>query len=147
METLLLSELKNIHLIYKTYKEWISELDFIADEETILTDLLNSHFIELCNFELYNQSKKIVEEIKLNKQQLNRLKTDIYILQKYLATLIESNNTEGEKEFYIKHQQLSDKKIAFIIKVNRLKTTTYELFKTILKKGKQLKIQDNTSNF
>ncbi|MDO9261809.1 MAG: hypothetical protein Q7U08_07710 [Flavobacteriaceae bacterium] len=140
MDSLLLTELKTPELIYDTYKEWLSELDFIFDEESIIEELINSHFIELCNFELYNQSKEVVEQLKLNKHKLNHLKTDIYIQQKYLSTLIESNNVIGEKEFYVKHKVISQKKIAYYQSVKDLKSNAYDLIKEILRKNKQKKI-------
>ncbi len=140
MDTLLLTELKKADLIYDTYKEWLTELDFIFDEETILEDLINSYFLELCNFELYNRSKKIIHHLKLNKNKLNHLKSDIYIQQKYLSTLIESNNLIGIKEFYNKHKVISDKKNLYFQSVKDIKSNAYDLIKEILKRNKQKKI-------
>lgn len=140
MDTLLLTELKKADLIYDTYKEWLTELDFIFDEETILEDLINSYFLELCNFELYNRSKKIIHHLKLNKNKLNHLKSDIYIQQKYLSTLIESNNLIGINEFYNKHKVISDKKNLYFQSVKDIKSNAYDLIKEILKRNKQKKI-------
>lgn len=136
----LLTELKTPGLIYQTYKEWLSELDFIFDEETILEELINSYFIELCNFELYNKSKEIIHQIKLNKLKLDHLRSEIYTQQKFLATLIESNNLDSEESFYTKHRVISEKKLLYLQSVKDLKTTIYKLIKEILKKIKQKKI-------
>ncbi|MDP2088562.1 MAG: hypothetical protein Q8J84_04090 [Flavobacteriaceae bacterium] len=142
MDHLLLTELKTPNLIYETYKEWLSELDFIFDEETILEELINSYFIELCNFELYNKSKEIIKQFDLNKLKLNHLKSEIYTQQKYLATLIESNNLEGEKEFYTKHCVINEKKLLYLQSVKDLKSNAYDLIKEILKRNKQKKINE-----
>lgn len=136
----LLTELATPSIIYEIYKEWISELDFIFDEETIFEELINSHFIELCNFKLYNNSKEIIEQIKLNKSKLDYLKSEIYTQQKYLATLIESNNLYLEESFFTKHHLISDKKSLYLKSVKNLKIDTFNLIKEILIRNKQKKI-------
>ena len=136
----LLTELATPSIIYEIYKEWISELDFIFDEETIFEELINSHFIELCNFKLYNNSKEIIEQIKLNKSKLDYLKSEIYTQQKYLVTLIESNNLYLEEGFFTKHHLISDKKSLYLKSVKNLKIDTFNLIKEILIRNKQKKI-------
>ncbi|MDP3354120.1 MAG: hypothetical protein Q8S44_10325 [Flavobacteriaceae bacterium] len=136
----LLTELKTPSIIYEIYKEWLSELDFIDDEIIIFEELINIHFIELCNFQLYNESKELIQQFKLNKLKLDHLKSEIYTHQKYLATLIESNNLNGEEVYYTKHRVISEKKLLYLQNVKEIKSSTYNLIKEILKRNKQKKI-------
>lgn len=133
-------ESKSSNLIYDNYKEWSSELDFIDDELSIFEELINLHFIELCNFKMYNKSKEIVQQIKLKKIDLNDLKSEYYTQQKYLSLLVENGSTNIEEEFYTKHNEINDKKMSFIESIKKLKTETYNLIKDILVRNKQKKI-------
>lgn len=133
----LLTELTTPSLIYEIYKEWLSELDFIFDEETIFEELINSHFIELCNFKLYNNSKELLDQIKFNKSKLDHLISEIHTQQKYLATLIESNILYLEEKFFTKHHLISEKKSLYLKTVKNLKINTFTLIKEILIKNKQ----------
>lgn len=136
----LLTELTTPSLIYQIYKEWISELDFIMDEEIVFEELLNSYFIELCSFELYNKSKELIQQINLDKTKSDYLKSEIYTQQKYLATLMESNNLYLDENFYTKHHSISEKKSLYLKRVKNIKTNVYNLIKEILLRNKQKKI-------
>lgn len=134
------TEYKSSYIIYENYKEWLSELDFISDEISILEELINSHFIELCGFDMFNKSKELVRKIESNKIDLNDLKSDIYTQLKYLSVFIENSNTYGTEEFYTKHHDISENKHSYMQSIKELKKETYNLIKEILIRNKQKKI-------
>ena len=134
------TEYKSSYIIYENYKDWLSELDFISDEISILEELINSHFIELCSFDMFNKSKEVVRQIESNKIDLNVLKSDIYTQLKYLSIFIENSNTYGTEDFYAKHHDISEKKQSYMQSIKVLKKETYNLIKEILIRNKQKKI-------
>ncbi|MCM2301591.1 MAG: hypothetical protein NDI80_03105 [Flavobacteriaceae bacterium] len=136
------TELKSSYIIYENYKEWLSELDFISDEISILEELINSHFIELCGFDMFNKSKEVVRQIESNKIDLDDLKSDIYTQLKYLSVFLENTNIYGTDEFYIKHYEISEKKYSYMQSIKELKKETFNLIKEILIRNKQKKINN-----
>lgn len=136
------TELKSSYIIYENYKEWLSELDFISDEISILEELINSHFIELCGFDMFNKSKEVVRQIESNKIDLDDLKSDIYTQLKYLSVFLENTNIYGTEEFYTKHHEISEKKHSYMQSIKGLKKETFKLIKEILIRNKQKKINN-----
>lgn len=128
-----------LNLINQVYKDWISELDFLYNEELFLEELLDAHFIELCNFDLYNRSKEIVNSLKMKHEKLVELRYAIFTQQKYLYTLIESQNLKGEDNFKEKHKELLTEVSNYLVSVKHTKSDTFNLVKEILKRIKQNK--------
>lgn len=137
------SKIDSSQLIIENYKEWISELDFILDEISIFEELVNSHFIELCSFDLYNKSKKLIHQLEFNEIDVNNLKSEIYTQQKYLSLFLESNNINRKDEFILKYYEINETKYSYMNNFKDLKKDTYSLIKEILIRNKQKKLINN----
>lgn len=131
--------LENIHNLYK---EWIAELDFIFEEEQFFEDIINTHFIALCNLDLYNKSKDIVHQITINKTKLEILRIKIYTNKKRLTTQMETQNPAGESYFHDIHQELFNEFSDHLKTSKSIKSASYNLIKKILLKNKQKRIND-----
>ena len=94
---------KNIYLLHDSSLKWITELDFINDEQAFLENLLSSHFLELSSSDHYEATRKLIKKLKEVEKSGSDLIDTIELHNKHMATLIESKQLEYDQKLELEH--------------------------------------------
>jgi hypothetical protein len=133
----------NAEEMHQASRAWVSELEFIKDEQHFFEDLIKSYTLQLIDSDNFSKSKTIVETLnklqKKNKVLLKAVKNH----ENKLEIMVDGiDEPEKEKEYKNIHREL-------IIKINNyfkaykvLKTNLFEIVKEAIKKQKQKLLLD-----
>lgn len=131
--------------MHKNTIEWLSDLEFMKDEQLFFDDLIKSYTLQLIDSKHYKESKTIIDTLsKLQK------KTDLFI--KYLKNhnndlkiiVDDINQPKEEKGYKKEHQGFVVQMNDFVKEYRALKTKLFNLIKSIKKEVKQEHIIDRT---
>ena len=124
--------------MHKNSIEWLSDLEFMKDEQLFFNDLIKSYTLQLIDSKHFKESKRIIDVLgKLQK------KTDLLI--KYVKThkndlkiMVDGIDQPKEEESYKNtHRGLIIKISEFLNAYRVLKTKFFSLMKSIVKEEKQ----------
>ena len=131
---------KNLYKLHSISQSWAADLTFCNDENAFLQDLINLHFIDLCNYELLPVTRKLNVKIAMAIKKNNLLLFQIQTHEKQLATLFESDHFGGEVDFRSAHKKLA-KSFDQRVQSNRaLKNRVFAIIKDIMKQQKQKRL-------
>ncbi len=136
---------ENLFKLHSITQKFISELEFLHDEQRFLQDLLSSFFIDLCRTEILPRTRILNKEIDKSNKECNLLIFELQTHEKQLATLLESKHLKGEEYFRKAHSELSNQVEMFIRASRNLKTTIFTITKKIIKQRKQKKLLPGTN--
>ncbi len=128
---------KKLYKLNDQSSEWLAELVFMQDEQKFLEHLLSSHFLDLSTEKYYDAAKKLINRLKEVESIGNSTYDTIQVHNKHLATLIESSQLKGKKEFKKEHKQIEKDFDAYILKFNYCKKKIFKIIKDIMKVQKQ----------
>lgn len=128
---------KKLYKLNDQTSEWLTELEFIQDEQIFLEHLLSSHFLDLSTEKFYNTAKKVINNLKDVEKTGNSISDTIQIHNKHLATLIESLRLKGEKEFKKEHKKIKQDFETYVLKFKYVKKKIFKIIKDIMKIQKQ----------
>jgi len=131
---------KNLYKLHAISQSWVADLTFLNDENTFLQDLINLHFIDLCNYEFLQITRKLNAKIDKAIKKNNLLLFQIQTHEKQLATLFESDHFRGEANFRAAHKKLAKSFDQHILTNKVLKTRVFTIIKDIMKRAKQKKL-------
>ena len=131
---------KNLYKLHRISQRWIADLTFLNDENAFLQDLINLHFIDLCNYDLLPITRKLGVRISMAIKKNNLLLFQLQTHEKQLATLFESAHFKGETDFRKAHKMLA-KKFDQRFQSNKVvKNRVFSVIKKIMKQQKQKKL-------
>ncbi len=116
---------------------WLSDLEFIKDEQIFLEHLLSSHFLELSTEKLYDPTRKLIKRLIEVKKMGNDLFDTIQLHDKHLSILIESSKNNGKKRFNKEHDRIKKEFENYIFSFKYVKKKIFKMIKEIMIKGKQ----------
>lgn len=131
---------KNLFKLHAILRSWTAELTFLNDENTFLQDLLNLHFIDLCNYELLPTTRKFSARIAKAIRKNNLLLFEIQTQEKQLATLFESEHFRGEAGFRKVQKMLANSFDQHIESNKIVKNRVFGIIKQIMKQQKLKKL-------
>jgi hypothetical protein len=117
--------------------QWISDLEFIKDEQQFLNSLIKNHTLELISGEIYNQSKKLVNVLSKEETEVTSLLEAVRRHSNQLEILADGVNQLQEERKY--------KEAHYILKIDvsryedSFKKTKSQIFLLIAKLMKQKK--------
>lgn len=116
---------------------WINELEFLKDEQVFLEHLLSSHFLDLSTSKLYDPTRKLIRKLKNVEAMGNELSDTIQTHNKQLATLMESLQSKGKKEFKKEHKKITTDFVNYTLNFKYVKRKIFSMIKDIMKIHKQ----------
>ena len=119
-------------------KGWVSELAFVGDEQLFLNELIKSHTLELLEFEQFDSSKELVDDLLDLEFKLGDLVKKVEKHKNQLEIIVDDvDQIEMEKAYRKTHQNLSVLIGHYILEYRAVKAGIFKLLSSVLKKGKQ----------
>jgi hypothetical protein len=128
---------KNIYLLHDSSLKWITELDFITDEQAFLENLLSSHFLELSSSDHYEATRKLIKKLKEVEKTGVELVDTIELHNKHMATLIESKQLEYDHALEGEHEKIQMEFDNYLVKFKYVKKKIFNMIKQIMLDHKQ----------
>ena len=128
---------KNVYLLHDGSLKWITELDFIADEQAFLENLLSSHFLELSSSDHYEATRKLIKKLKEVEKSGRELIDTIELHNKHMATMIESKQLEYDENLEAEHERIQLDFDNYLVKFKFVKRKIFNMIKQIMLDHKQ----------
>ena len=128
---------KNVYLLHDDSLKWITELDFIADEQAFLENLLSSHFLELSSSDHYEATRKLIKKLKEVEKSGRELIDTIELHNKHMATMIESKQLEYDENLEAEHERIQLDFDNYLVKFKFVKKKIFNMIKQIMLDHKQ----------
>lgn len=122
--------------MHKASQDWLSELNFIKDEQYFFQDLIKSYTLQLIRQKSFPESKEIVSHLNTLQKQNNTLSKAIKVHENELQNMIDGENQQ-EKKYKNKHRELTILINTYLKDYRMFKTQLFKAIKSIMKKEKQ----------
>lgn len=131
----------NADLMHEESGRWLSELNFIKDEERFFEDLIKLFTLQLIDLNNFHTSKEIIALVKLLRSKNNDLINTIIIHEKELKIMIDGKNQLKEEAAYKdKHRALLISVKKYFKEYRSLKRKLFKTIKQVMKKEKQKRL-------
>ncbi|WP_338359477.1 hypothetical protein [Yeosuana marina] len=128
-------------IIHKATLNWLSEIEFIRDEQLFFDDLIKSYTIQLVDSKHFKKSKVIVDELKAFDKETNNILKEVKGHERALDILVDGIDQIKEEEAYRKeHLRLIIDVSNFQNNYRAIKKQVFKLIKGIIKEGKQKRL-------
>lgn len=118
--------------------DWISELEFIKDEQKFLDSLIKNHTLKLISKELFQRSQKVVTELSNEEKQVNNLLKRVKLHVNKLEILVDGIDQKEEEDRYKEdHYVLKIKVLRYLDDFKKTKRSIFELISSIMKQVKR----------
>lgn len=120
-------------------RKWLSELEFIKDEELFFDDLIKSYTLQLTNSKHFTESKKIVDKLSKFHKKTDNLISMVKIHERKLKIMVDGIDQLKEEDNYKEEHQWFTKNLnQFLEKYRVFKVQLFNLLRGILKEQKLL---------
>jgi hypothetical protein len=131
----------NPEVIHKATLNWLSELNFIKDEQLFFDDLIKSYTLQLLDSKHFKKSKDIIDKLAQLEKETKNIIGIVKIHERDLKLLVDDIDQLPEEEAYKKeHQRLIIDVNDFLEKYRGTKKQVFKLIKGIIKEGKQKRL-------
>ena len=128
-------------VMHKASVNWLSELQFINDEQQFFDDLIKVYTLNLIDSKHFDESQKIVTALSGLQKETARLIEIVKTHENDLEIMVDGIDQPKEEEAYKKeHQGLIVVVHEFFRRYRQLKTDLFSLIKTIIKEQKQKRL-------
>ncbi len=120
---------------------WLSELNFIKDEQSFLNYLIKHYTLLLIDEKVFKKTKEMVDILSKTEKEIDDLITKIQKHQNGLEIMIdEKDELDLEKQYRNKHRELILATTIYFQDYRALKTKLFDFISTILKKEKNKRL-------
>ena len=124
-------------IIHKTSLNWLSEIEFVKDEQLFFDDLIKSYTLQLIDSKHFKKSKKIIDELNAFEKETNDILKKVKMHERALEILVDGIDQLKEEEAYKRdHLALIIEVSNFQKKYRTTKKEVFKLIKEIIKEGK-----------
>jgi hypothetical protein len=128
----------NAEDMHDNSRKWLSELEFIKDEELFFDDLIKLYTLQLTNSKHFTESKKIVDKLSKFHKKTDNLISMVKIHERKLKIMADGIDQLKEGDNYKdEHQWFTKNLNQFLEKYRAFKVQLFNLLKGILKEQKQ----------
>lgn len=128
-------------IMHRDSKKWLSELQFIKDEELFFCDLVKSYTLQLIESKHFSYSKQLVANLRELQTETQTLINTIISHEKGLKIMVDGlNQIKEENAYKIEHGKLIITVTEFLDEYRTLKSELFTFIKTIIKEGKQKRL-------
>lgn len=128
---------KKLSKLHEQSTSWMSDLEFMKDEQIFLEHLLSTHFLDLSKSKLYEPTRKLIKKLKDVEKMGRDLFDKIQLHNKHLSTLIESSKYKGKKGFKKEHRHIEKDFETYELNFKYVKKKIFNMIKDIMKNHKQ----------
>lgn len=134
MEKEFKSTAPSLEVLHDESRKWLSELDFLADEITFFSRLLNSYVFEPDTPALFEDLQKHQEDLTRAGKICKALKKQVLEHENQLSGLLDLHNTTLDAAYKDKHEFLKEDMELCLAEFQGLKHGMFRYGQTILKK-------------
>ncbi|GGK17953.1 hypothetical protein GCM10007962_10200 [Yeosuana aromativorans] len=125
-------------MIHKTSLNWLSEIEFIKDEQLFFNDLIKSYTLQLIDSKHFKKSKEIIDGLKAFEKETNDILKTVKMHERALEILVDGIDQIKEEEAYKRdHLSLIIDVSNFQKKHRTIKKEIFSLIKGIINQKKQ----------
>ncbi|WP_047414611.1 hypothetical protein [Cellulophaga sp. Hel_I_12] len=125
--------------MHETIKQWLSELNFIKDEQLFLNDLVQSYTRQLIDTSFFKESKNTIINLKKLEDDLGPLLKMVQKHEKQLEIMVDTiDQLEMEKAYLETHKKLIVAISTYIEKNRAIKKELFKIVSLAIKKDKRL---------
>ncbi|MBJ6367499.1 hypothetical protein [Snuella sedimenti] len=127
--------------MHNASREWLSELNFVKDEQLFLDDLVVAYTLQLIDSKHYKESKHLIEVLSALQVETKNLIETIRAHENGLKVMVDGVDQQEEEAHYKDtHRKLILEVSAFMKRYRALKTKLFALIKNIMKERKQKRL-------
>ena len=128
-------------IMHEDSLKWLSELNFIKDEQLFFDDLVKSYTLQLVDSKHFSESNKIVSRLSSSQKATNALIEVVKKHKKGLKIMVDGIDQLNEEDGYKnEHIELITRVTKFLENYRTFKTQLFVLIKNIIKEGKQKRL-------
>ena len=121
--------------------DWLSELNFVRDEQKFLNNLVKSHTLELTDKSIFEKSRKLVGDISDAEHKVVGLMKQVQTHENLLEIMIDDvDQPKMEAAYRDTHKDLILEVRDYLLNYRKLKTKLFSLLSTVLKREKQKRL-------
>lgn len=122
-------------------RNWLSELQFIKDEQKFLEDLIKSYTLQLIDSKNFSNSQEIVDILKKLEKRNKSLIDEVKTHENKLEIMVDGIDQIEEEEAYKQtHRELIININNYLKDYRKLKTRLFGTIKDIMKSEKQKRL-------
>ena len=127
--------------LHEATLNWISELEFIKDEQQFLDVLIKNHTLQLISGEIYSQSQAIVSELSKEEKEIKSLLKGVRKHSNELEILIDGiDQIQEENKYKEDHYVLKIEVSRYCDNYKMTKREIFNLIMQIMKRKKQKRL-------
>ena len=131
--------------MHKNSIEWLSDLEFMKDEQLFFDDLVKSYTLPLIDSQYFNESKAIIDTLSKLQKKTSLLINYVKNHKNDLKIMVDGiDQPKEEAEYKNEHRRLIVENNDLVKEYRVLKTTLFSLIKNIKKEEKQKRLIDKT---
>ncbi|MGB8705130.1 MAG: hypothetical protein WCD31_08880 [Gillisia sp.] len=124
----------------------LSDLYFMVDENEFFSDLIKEHTLELLSGKMYEESKKVIDELLIEKEKLHLFLHEVEEHRNHLQILNSTKDISENNTYKNKHAELMLQAVAFKAGFKNLKKEIFNLIKKSMNASRQKRLlQKNAS--
>lgn len=124
--------------MHATSKLWLSELNFIKDEQLFLNDLVKSYSLQLSEPKIFDESKKLISHISKAENEVTELIKQVKAHENQLEIMVDKvDQLKMEKAYIETHKELLKAMNNYKNYYWKAKNNLFKFISTLLKKEKQ----------
>jgi uncharacterized protein YeeX (DUF496 family) len=121
--------------------QWMSELNFVRDEQQFLNDLVKSHTLELLGGEVFDESRKIIGEVLEAEKEVVVLMKRVQLHENLLEIMVSDLDVPKMQKAYIEtHWELTTNIKKYLVNYRQLKKRLFRLISKVMQKQKQKRL-------
>ena len=131
--------------MHKNSIEWLSDLEFMKDEQLFFDDLVKSYTLPLIDSQYFKESKAIIDTLSKLQKKTSLLINYVKNHKNDLKIMVDGiDQPKEEAEYKNEHRRLIVENNDLVKEYRVLKTTLFSLIKNIKKEEKQKRLIDKT---
>ncbi|WKK66211.1 hypothetical protein [Lutimonas zeaxanthinifaciens] len=128
---------KELYHLHEETANWLSEMEFMKDEQLFLEHLLSTHFLDLSSSKLYEPTRKLIKRLK----EVEALGTEIVeITRKHdenIGVMLENKQASRTSKLLTEHEKIKIDYDNYTLKFRYVKKKIFALIKDIMIQHKQ----------
>jgi len=123
--------------MHKQSRSWISEMNFIKDEQHFFDDLITAYTRKLIETKKFAANKKLIDSLNASRRNLKKIIKKIVKHENDLEIMVDGiDQKEEESAYKDTHRELIDEVNYYLNEYRTLKRGLFSMIKDIMKKEK-----------
>ena len=127
--------------MHETSKQFLSELNFIKDEQLFLNDLVKSFTLQLIDTDIFEESKKVIDQIQRFEKDMETLLKKVRAHENQLQIMVDDiDQLTMEKAYIVTHKELLNDVNEYVVKYRKVKERLFKVVSSVMKREKQKRL-------